>query len=68
MTAFKKAEEGEDLILRLFEPTGRPRTTTITLEAVGLKARLRLGPFEIRTLRIDSGAGEARDVDLLERP
>jgi len=68
VTAFKKAEEGEDLIVRLFEPTGRARTTTLTLEAVGLTARLRLSPFEIRTLRIDPGRGEVRDVDLLERP
>jgi len=66
--AFKQALEGEDLILRLFEPTGRSRATTLTLESVGMKLKLRLGPFEIRTLRIDPATGEVREVDLLERP
>jgi hypothetical protein len=35
---------------------------------VGVKEKLRLGPFEIRTLRIDPATGEVREVDLLERP
>lgn len=66
VTAFKKAEKGDDLIVRLFEPTGRRRRTTFSLEPLGLKVPLRLDPFEIKTLRIDLRSGQLREVDLLE--
>ncbi len=66
MTAFKKAEKGEELILRLFEPTGRRRSTTLSLGPAKLKVRLRLMPFEIKTFRIDPRSGRVREVDLME--
>jgi alpha-mannosidase len=68
LTAFKRSEDGNAWIVRLFEPTGQSRRTTLTLEALGLKIPLRLKPFEIRTLRIDPASESIRDVDLLERP
>ncbi|MFH1763915.1 MAG: glycoside hydrolase family 38 C-terminal domain-containing protein [Gemmatimonadota bacterium] len=66
VTAFKKAERGEDLILRLFEPTGQTRSTTLSLGFLGLERRLRMRPFEIKTLRIAPRSGRIREVDLME--
>jgi alpha-mannosidase len=67
MTAFKRAANGEDLIVRLFEPTGRRRTTTLTLPCAGVRMRVQLGPFEVKTLRIAPQGGDVREVHLLER-
>jgi alpha-mannosidase len=66
ITAFKRCEDGDDLILRLFEPTGRARKTTLSLESCGLQAEVQMDPFEIKTLRIDRRSGRFREVDLLE--
>jgi alpha-mannosidase len=52
LSAFKKADVGDDLIVRLYEALGR--RTQATLRAAGMKtpARLTFGPFEIKTLRL----------------
>ena len=66
LAAAKKAEDGEDLVLRLFEPTGKERKTT--LRVLGRRQRvLRFGPFEIKTLRVNPKSGAMREVNLLER-
>ena len=67
MTAAKQADDGRDLVVRLFEPTGQPRSTTLTLPALGVKCRLKLGAFEIKTLRINARSGKVRETDLLEQ-
>jgi len=67
MTAFKRAANGKDLIVRLFEPTGRRRTTTLTLPCAGVRMPVQLGPFEIKTLRIALHSGDVREVNLLEQ-
>jgi alpha-mannosidase len=66
LTAFKRAEDGNDLIVRLFEPTGSPQETTLTVPAWGIKVAVHLGAFEIKTLRINLKTGRSRDVSLLE--
>ena len=66
VTAFKRAEDGDDLIVRLFEPTGRRRRTTLTLDCCGAKTSIRMEPFEIKTLRLDPRSGRFSEVDLLE--
>jgi len=66
ITTFKRAEEGKDLIVRLFEPTGRARKTTLTLPCAGVKTRVKMGPFELKTLRVDPATGAVREVNLLE--
>jgi alpha-mannosidase len=66
VTAFKKAEGGGDLIVRLFEPTGRSRRTTLSLDCVGVEAQIRMRPFEIKTLRVNRRSGRIREVNLLE--
>ena len=67
MTAFKFAEDNDDLIIRLFEPTGRRRSTTLSMPMVGAKTRIRLSPYEIRTLRWSARRRRFREVDLLEQ-
>ncbi|MBM3296917.1 MAG: alpha-mannosidase, partial [Candidatus Aminicenantes bacterium] len=72
MTAVKRAEDGNDLVLRLFNPTGEARRTALRLLFVRpddpVRHELEFGPFEVRTLRIDPETGRATETDLLERP
>jgi alpha-mannosidase len=67
-TVFKKAEDSDGLVIRLFEPTGRRRTTTLTLPFAGARAKVVLGPFEIKTLLFSRRTGRFKETDLLERP
>jgi len=66
LTAFKKSEDGQELIIRLFEPTGEGRSTTLSLPHLGLEHAVRLGAFEIRTLAVDPASRRVRTVDLME--
>ncbi len=67
VTAFKRSEAGRDVVVRLFEPTGRPRRVTVKLPALGARASLRLEGFEIRTLRYDRRKRAFVETDLLEK-
>ena len=66
LTALKRAEDGSDLIVRLFEPTGRRRTTTLSVPSWDFRMPLQLQPFEIKTLRINLRTGRSTEVCLLE--
>jgi alpha-mannosidase len=66
-SAVKKAENKNWLVLRLFEPTGERRTTTVHIPGRSLKFEITLGGFEIKTLAVDLDSDEVLDVDLLER-
>jgi alpha-mannosidase len=65
LSTVKRAEEGDALIVRLFEPTGTPRATTLTLDSQRIPVTL--GAFEIVTLRIER-SGQVATVNLLEEP
>jgi alpha-mannosidase len=67
LAAFKRAEDGDDLIVRLFEPTGRRRRTTLSLDCCSAKTTVGIEPFEIKTLRLDRRARRFTEVDLLEQ-
>jgi alpha-mannosidase len=67
VTAFKKSEDGNDIVVRLFEPTGKPRTATLRLPASGASKKVRLGGFEVRTLRFSPRSKKWADADLVER-
>ncbi len=56
VTAFKKSEDGQDIVIRLFEPTGLERTAVVKLPAFGERAKVRLKGFELRTLRFNRRA------------
>jgi len=68
MTALKKVEDGEDLVIRLFEPTGKPRSAILSLPWAGARTTVQLGAFEVKTLRFDRKTGRFLETDLLERP
>jgi alpha-mannosidase len=66
LAAAKLAEDGDDLILRLFEPTGQPRDTLVSLPFAGMDVPIALSPFEIKTLRVDLKARTVTETDLME--
>lgn len=68
VTAFKKAEQGDDLIIRLFEPTGSERQVIVSLPGVPAEIDLTLGPFEIKTVRFNMASRTFSETDLLENP
>ncbi|MCX5759101.1 MAG: glycosyl hydrolase-related protein [Candidatus Hydrogenedentes bacterium] len=67
LTALKQAEQSEDYILRLFEPTGTARTFKLTFPALDFTQEIKLGPFEIKTFKLNPGARTLVETDLLER-
>ena len=67
VTAFKKSEDGRDVVVRLFEPTGRPRRAVVKLPALGARTAIKLGGFEVKTLRYERRTGRFVETDLLER-
>jgi len=66
VSAFKKAEDGDDYIIRLFEPTGTQRTTVVAIPALDLREEVTLGAFEVKTLRLDVAARTLREASLIE--
>jgi alpha-mannosidase len=66
ITALKPSEDGKAIIVRLFEPTGRRRTVTLSLPALDLKHKVSLGAFEIKTLRVDRKTKKVTETNLLE--
>jgi len=72
MPAAKRAEEGNDLVVRLFNPTREPRRTVLELSFIAspepARHKLDFRPFEIRTFRVEPETGRLTETDLLERP
>ncbi|MCE5280072.1 MAG: glycoside hydrolase family 38 C-terminal domain-containing protein [Planctomycetaceae bacterium] len=66
MTAFKKARSGDDYIIRLFEPTGQARNTTLRLPGMGVAQDVSLTPFEIQTLRLNVNSKSLAVTGLME--
>ncbi|MBU8902768.1 MAG: hypothetical protein KOO69_08510, partial [Victivallales bacterium] len=67
ITAMKRAESSEDIIIRLFEPTGEKRSTVLSLPAIDKKIKLNLSAFEIKTLKVNPKTGAIKEVNLLEK-
>jgi len=68
ITTIKRAQSNNDLIIRLFEPTGKSRTAVLSLPYMNRKIPVTLGGFEIRTLRVKLRTGKVMNTNLLERP
>lgn len=66
VTAIKKAEESEDIIIRLFESSGKGASTTLTLPKYGIEQEISFGHFEIKTFALNSTASSLKEVSLLE--
>ena len=68
IVAIKPAEKGQDYVIRLFEPTGRRRTTILSLPLLKKRINLTFGGFELKTLCVHPTTGKHRETDLLEKP
>lgn len=68
MTVAKLSEDGKDLIVRLFEPTGIERDTVLVFPVCGLEQKITMQPFEIKTFRVNLDAKTIVETDLLEKP
>ncbi len=66
MSALKRSEDGKRLIVRLVEPTGQKRATTLSIPSLQLRARLRFTPFEVKTLAVDPKSGFWSETNLME--
>ena len=67
VTALKMAEEHNWLIIRLFEPTGEKRKTSVTIPCFHLSFDVLLDGFEVKTMAVDLSSKEVFEVDLMER-
>ena len=67
VSAVKKAEEGNDLIIRCYETAGRPARASLHLGMVNRRWTGNFRPLEIKTLRVPIAGGEIREVNLLEQ-
>ena len=67
VTVLKKAEDSAGLVIRLFEPTGKSRSVTLGLPAFGVRKKVRLGGFEVKTLRFNPRSKNWAETDLMER-
>ncbi len=67
VSALKKAEDGNDLILRCYETDGRATTATLQLGFIRQEWKGNFRPLEIKTLRFPSTGGEISEVNLLEK-
>ena len=68
VTAVKKSQQGNDLVVRLFEPTGNDRSTRLLIPSMNLDQTVELKGFEIKTLLINLENQNVREANLLEEP
>ena len=62
--ALKKSEDGDDLIVRLYESEGRESEAIVKIGNIEFKTML--SPYELKTLKISSD-GKVIETDLIER-
>jgi len=66
ITAMKKAEKSESLVLRLWETAGKTTKTTLTVE--GKKYPIQVGAWQLKTYLIAKKSGKLTECDMIERP
>jgi alpha-mannosidase len=67
VSVVKKAENGDDLIIRCYETAGRPAKASLDLGLVKRRWTGNFRPLEIKTLRVPRAGGEIREVNALEK-
>ncbi len=67
VTATKKAEENNWLLIRLFEPTGKKTSTRLSVPCLDVSFDVSVNPFEIKTMAVDLDSNEIFEVDLIEQ-
>jgi alpha-mannosidase len=66
ISALKKSEAGDDLIMRCVETSGMHSSANVNLVFANQRWNGTFRPFEIKTLRYDSKNGKITEVNLLE--
>lgn len=66
ITAIKQSEDNDDLIFRCVEATGMNIQAVIDMSFIGLKWNGEFRPCEIKTLRVNTGTKDVREMNLLE--
>jgi alpha-mannosidase len=66
VTSVKKAEEGDDMIIRCVELTGKATQAVLSFPSVRLRWTGSFHPCEIKTLRLNGETGAIKEVNLLE--
>jgi len=64
-TALKQTEAGDDLVLRLYEPAGRPARARVSIPLAHAEFEVAAGPHQVKSYRISRGGG-VREVNFLE--
>jgi len=67
VSVVKKAEDGDDLIVRCYETAGWEAEATLNLGLVNRSWKGTFRPLEIKTLRVPRAGGAIREVNLLEQ-
>lgn len=67
ITAIKFAEDSNDIIIRLFNPTAQTQKTNVNVKWMDLKFSVTLGAYEVKTYRIDSKNIKVHQTDMLEK-
>ncbi|MBN1902425.1 alpha-mannosidase [Candidatus Sumerlaeota bacterium] len=67
MTAMKKAEDKQGLVLRFFNPTGKLREDILLIPFLSIRKKIRLSGFEIKTFRINLKTKRIMETNLLEK-
>jgi alpha-mannosidase len=66
LSAFKRAESGEQWVARIFNPLSTPQSTTATLAGGLIIHTITLGPSEVKTLIFNTTTKRAHEADLIE--
>lgn len=66
LSAFKKEEQGDGYVIRLFEPTGLGGSTTVSIPKLGIREEVSLNGFEVKTFRIAPESGTLEEASLCE--
>jgi alpha-mannosidase len=67
VSAIKMAEEGDALIVRLYETAGRSATADLDLHFAKARWTGKLRAFEVKTLRVDTQTHAVSEVNILEQ-
>lgn len=66
--ALKQAEDGDGLIVRLFNSTSEPRQAILRLPGSGWSQPVALKGYEIRSFHLNPHNGDWNEVNLIEEP
>ncbi|MFI4910515.1 MAG: glycoside hydrolase family 38 C-terminal domain-containing protein [Sedimentisphaeraceae bacterium JB056] len=67
ISAVKKSEKGNNIIIRLYEPVGDSVKTTLKLPVFSKSIKLSFDPFEIKTIVYNLRSGKFSEKSLIER-